>query len=132
MSDVVAVLDSSAILALLFAEEGSAAVEAMVRRPGSAVSAVNLYEVLGKLADHGCPAQVAQALSQLPITVVPFDASLAAKAAALRPRTRSLGLGLGDLACLATALHMNAPAVTADRQWQKLLPDVNVVLIRST
>jgi len=53
-----------------------------------------------------------------------------ALAAALRPRTDALGLGLGDRACLALAQALGVPAMAADRAWANLDVGVDVVLIR--
>ena len=51
MSD--AVLDSSAVLAVILEEPGADSVEALL--PGAKVSAVNLGEVAAKLRDLGMP-----------------------------------------------------------------------------
>lgn len=55
-----AVLDASALLALLRDEPGAERVEAALER-GAQLSAVNLAEVLSKLADLGEDPQEAQA-----------------------------------------------------------------------
>jgi ribonuclease VapC len=51
------------------------------------------------------------------IDVVSFDEGLARRAGALRPATKSLGLSLGDRACLALAQRVGLPVLTADRTW---------------
>ena len=43
----------------------------------------------------------------LNLEVIPFDTELAYNAAALVPRTRKLGLSLGDCACLALGMALN-------------------------
>ncbi len=123
------VFDASAVLALLQDEPG--AVEAEARLPGAAICAVNLSEVVGKLIDVGMPeAEARPMLEALGLTVVPFDADLAWRTAALRPLTRRFGLSLGDRACLATALLLGCPALGADRAWSELGLPVTVGLIR--
>jgi ribonuclease VapC len=118
------VLDASALLALLQDEPGADVVAAML--PGSAMSAVNLSEVVAKLADHGVPPeQMRAALDGLPIEVHAFDREAAYIAGELRGATRSSGLSLGDRACLALAIRLEATAVTSDRAWT-LLSDVPV------
>ena len=64
-------LDASALLALLNNEAGAALVgEAL---PGAAISAVNLSEVVGKLAEAGMPeSAIRDALTELALDVVPF------------------------------------------------------------
>lgn len=124
-----AVLDASALLALLHGEPGSERVAAVI--PGAAVCAVNLCEVVGKLAERGVPeAVVHSALSGLDLDVIPFDEPLAVRAGMLRPQTRALGLSLGDRACLALAEHLALPAITTDAQWSKLDLGIEIVLAR--
>jgi ABC-type thiamine transport system ATPase subunit len=53
-----------------------------------------------------------------------------AVAIAARPSTRPQGLSLGDRVCLATALRLSRPVLTADRLWATLDVDVSVHLIR--
>jgi PIN domain nuclease of toxin-antitoxin system len=41
-----------------------------------------------------------------------------------------LGLSLGDRACLALALELNAPVYTADRAWKNLNLGIRIHVIR--
>jgi PIN domain nuclease of toxin-antitoxin system len=124
------VLDASALLALLNSELGSEiAAEALAG--GAAMSAVNLSEVVAKLAEAGMASQVIHAaLDPLGIDVRPFDAELAYLAGMLRPLTRTAGLSLGDRVCVALAQSLQLPVVTADRQWDSLDLGVVVRLVR--
>ena len=45
-------------------------------------------------------------------------------------QTRALGLSLGDRACLALAVALNAPVYTADRTWKKLKLGTRIHVIR--
>ena len=113
------VLDSSALLALLFFEPGCERVAELV--PRSCMSTVNLAEVLGRLARDGRALDAALGqIERMRIVWVDFDRELAIGAAALLVPTASLGLSLGDRACLALARLRNLPAVTADRAWAQL------------
>jgi PIN domain nuclease of toxin-antitoxin system len=126
MSDA-AVLDSSAVLALLQREPGQHHVAPLVGR--AAWSAVNLCEVAGKLADRGMPeAQVREALDSLHLTVHRFDDDLGYAAAELRRRVPR-AMSVGDRACVALALRLRLPAVTADREWRRLDIDELVVTV---
>ena len=123
-------LDASALLAYLNAEPGSEQVEALVL-DGSPISAVNLSEVIAKLARTGMPeAVVHEVLGLLKLRVVPFDEEIAYRSAFLIQKTRTLGLSLGDRACLALAQKLRLPAFTADRVWNKVDGGVDVRLIR--
>jgi PIN domain nuclease of toxin-antitoxin system len=110
---VIAVLDASAVLALLFREKGAVDVEEVLG--DSIISAVNWSEVVQKLAARGIPAP--EALFVLGLRVEPFTLPDAQAAAGLWGRGRSLGLSLADRACLALASRLGAPAWTADQVW---------------
>jgi PIN domain nuclease of toxin-antitoxin system len=108
-----AVLDSSAILCLLYQEPGSRAVAEATANPDQRilVSSVNLCEVVTKLALGGATAkQTAIALEPFLQYVIGFDAEQARVAGELARSTRSLGLSLGDRACLALASTRGATA----------------------
>jgi len=111
-----AVLDASALLAVLYREPGSVVVERYFAQ--AVVSSVNLSEVAARLSDHGVDSQEAlEILSGLGLEVREFDTELALMAGALREVTRPLGLSLGDRACLALGIAEGAPILTTDRAW---------------
>ena len=123
------VLDASALLALLNSEPGADQVGAMLS--SAVVSAVNLSEVTSKLAEAGMPeAAIREALEGLAVEVAPFDREQAYTAGLLRPATMSLGLSLGDRACLSLAQRLGLPAVTTDAAWAKLDMAVEVRVVR--
>lgn len=124
-------LDASAILAALYEEPGVTRVHDALRE-GAAVSAVNAAEVAAHLRTNDWRAgQVADVFDDLSIEIVPFDRETALLSGAYRPRTRHLGLGPGDRACLATARRLRLPALTADRAWARVdLRGVEIVVIR--
>ena len=123
MSD--AVLDSSAVLAVILEEPGAERVEPLL--PGAKVSAVNLGEVTAKLRDLGMPeTTVEKVLDGLQIDVRVHDRDAAVASGFLRPATRGAGLSLGDRACLALAAALGLPAVTADRSWQGVAAAIGV------
>lgn len=125
-----AVLDASALLALIGGEPGADVVAHTI--PGAYVSAVNLAEVVGKLTDAGVPnAVVPEILSSLGLIVRPLDGPQAYEVGWLRSATRARGLSLGDRACLALAAQLGLPALTTDRAWKELALDgVEIRLIR--
>ena len=124
------VLDASAVLAVVFEEAGTETVSDALRA-GAAMSAVNAAEVAARLhADGWVEAEVALVLDELRVEILPFDRECALLSGRYRPTTRSLGLGLGDRACLATAKLQQRPALTADRAWEALDIGVEIICIR--
>lgn len=124
-----AVLDASALLALLDGEPGQEVVAPLV--PGAVLGSVNLAEVVGKLAERGMPeAEIREGLKGLALEVHPADEALAYAICALRPATREHGLSLGDRACQALAATLGLPVYTADRTWSKINLGIEVRLIR--
>ena len=123
------VFDSSALLAIVFQEDGAEAAER--RLSGGIVSAVNAAEVIARLVDFGTSGEDARnALLNFGLEIRPFDTVLAVAAGQLRAATREKGLSLGDRACVALAVREQAGIVTADRAWAELNLDVEVELIR--
>ncbi|MFN0115461.1 MAG: type II toxin-antitoxin system VapC family toxin [Paracoccaceae bacterium] len=123
------VLDTSAVLVVIFGEPGGATVAG--RLASGAIGTVNLAEVATKLAEAGYTDEDLDAtLAGLEALRVPFDERLAAATGRLRRETRHLGLSLGDCACLALAQSLGAPILTADRTWADLDLGVEIEVIR--
>jgi ribonuclease VapC len=124
------VLDASALLALLNQEPG--ADQLTPELLGRAVSgAVNLAEVQSKLVEHGINADDAWEAALSPIReAVDFTPLQAKIAGSLVAKTRSLGLSLGDRACLALGLALDAPVYTTDKSWSRLQLRVRIHVIR--
>ena len=62
--------------------------------------------------------------------MIGLDEDQACTTGALRAHTRTLGLSLGDRACLALGLKLGAPILTADRAWVELDLDLEILQIR--
>jgi ribonuclease VapC len=125
---VSSVLDASAVLALLNGEPGA---EIVASEPEPVISSVNLSEVVAKLAERGgTEPGIRVRLGDLRLDVRDFDSEAAYAAGLLRPLTRAQGLSLGDRACLALAMRLGVPLLTADRVWRDLPFAVDVRVIR--
>lgn len=123
------VLDASAVLAYLNGETGHERVGTAL--DNAVVSTANWAEVLQKItAAGGDSHRIGAALVALGIHVDPLTLEDARTMAALWAITRSAGLSLGDRACLATALRLDIPAVTADKAWKEVDVGVEIELIR--
>lgn len=124
------VLDASALLALLNNEPGADKLTPELLNT-AASSTVNLAEVQAKLVARGIDPDEAWEATVAPIRAsVDFTAEHARLAGTLATQTRSLGLSLGDRACLALALSIKAPVYTADKSWKNLKLGVRIHVIR--
>jgi PIN domain nuclease of toxin-antitoxin system len=129
----VVVLDASALVAYARNEPGAQVVAAWLRSGARVlVSSVNWAETAGKLRDYQMTPMILRlALAAVDAEIVPFAESDADAVAELTPRVRPLGLSLGDRACIALALAVDAPALTAERGWTALvLPGLAIEQIR--
>jgi PIN domain nuclease of toxin-antitoxin system len=125
------VFDSSAVLALLYDEPGGEKVRSDL--PDGLLSAVNAAEVLIVLVRKGAPLEEAlPALQKTELKILDFSLAGAVKTAGLSSQQfRNRGLSPGDRASIATALLLEVPAVTADRNWLGLrIPGLQIELIR--
>ena len=124
------VLDASVLLAIIYQEPGSEklAPELLAR---ATVSTVNLVEAQSKLVLLGWrPEQAWADAVSLASEIFPFTADHAKAAGSMVAKTRTLGLSLGDRACLALALDLKAPVYTADSAWKTLKVGVRIHVIR--
>ena len=124
------VLDASALMAVLTREPGAEMLTPQLMST-AATSTVNLAEVHGKLIDRGFSPDDAWIATNGAIhEAVAFTAEHAKTAGDLISQTRSLGLSLGDRACLALGIALSAPVYTADRAWKNLRLGIRIHLIR--
>jgi len=127
MSDVI--LDASAIIAFIKPEPGHEHVAPVI--VGARVPALILAEVCSWLTRRGVTRDALEAgFSQFALRVEVFDTPRAISTGALILRTRHRGLSLADRACLALAMELNLPVVTADRAWADLDLGIDIRLIR--
>lgn len=123
-------LDASAILSVIIEEPGQEKLPPQLLAD-SVISTVNLAEVQGKLESLGWTSKEAwEDATGLVSEAVPFDRRQARTAGELLLQTRALGLSLGDRACLALAIALDAPVYTAERIWKKLKPGIPIHIIR--
>ena len=124
-----AVIDASALLALLNAEPGADIVAEAI--PRGVISAVNLSEVVAKLCSAGMPEKaIHRALQPLGLEVVPFDEQQSYQAGLLRSATQNKGVSLGDRACLNLAKILGLVTLTADKAWSGLSVGATIKVIR--
>jgi ribonuclease VapC len=127
--DSPAVLDSSAILAVVFNERGGDAVLPFLQ--DGLLSTVNLTEVHTRLLLRGAGTDFAwRRIIDFGCEICFFDDQQARAAAELVAQTRPYGLSLGDRACRALAMQRKAAVYTADAAWKNLGLSIEVNVIR--
>lgn len=126
----VAVLDTSALLAMILGEPGGERVADVLRE--SAMTSVNYAEAATHFSRAGSSEDDIRFVLDIPVQWIDFDRELAFDAAMLLPKTQRAGLSLGDRACLALARRLQVKAITADRIWAKVASEagVEIELIR--
>lgn len=124
------VLDSSALLALVNQEPGSAQLTPALMR-GAIMSSVNAAEVQTKLvASGGDPDKTWHFIVSLVSQIEPFNEEHAKAAGTLVQQTKLHGLSLGDRACLALGAALQLPVYTTDQSWSRTKLGIRIHLIR--
>lgn len=125
------VFDASAPLAVIRDEAGSEVVLQALEGGRAFIATPNVMEVVSILTDRGMSfTEAVDALTELELTIVPFEESTAMLAASIRTATRPLGLGLGDRACLALGMELSLPVLTGDRAWARADVPVQLTFFR--
>jgi ribonuclease VapC len=115
------VLDASAVLAVILAEDGGDYV--LQNMTDAHLSAVNMSEVMAKLIQYGLSAVQARVqIERLELQIHDFNSELAEHTAILREKTKQLGLSLGDRACLALGQTLDLCILTSDRRMSEAMP----------
>jgi len=125
-----AVLDASAILALLQNERGAERLTNEVLDAAIA-STVNLAEVQSKLVSAGLdPDEAWEHAHSVVAAAQPFTSEQAKIAGSLIQHTAKFGLSLGDRSCLALAIALKAEVYTTEQLWKNLKLGVPIHVIR--
>jgi PIN domain nuclease of toxin-antitoxin system len=121
-------------MAYFYQEPGADVVESAILQ-GSFISTINWAEVLSTAMHRGedideliSKIESANELSRL--TILPAIEIDAIQIARLRPATKTLGLSLGDRACLALGLRLDLTVLTADQVWRNLALNIPITIIR--
>ena len=124
------VLDASAVLVLLNREPGADRLTPEILRD-AICSTVNLAEVLTKLISAGGnPVEAWEDTLSCVREAIPFTEEQAQLSGGLVAQTRSLGLSLGDRACLSLGILLKAPIYTAAKSWKNLKLGVPLHVLR--
>ena len=122
------VIDTSAILAIAFAEQGADEAQRLARH--GFMGMANFVEAVTRGQEKGHPPErVVAILSMLQIELVPIDRAAADQALPLW-KWRRRSLALGDRLCIGLARARGLGVLTGERRWKELDLGVNVVLFR--
>jgi ribonuclease VapC len=123
------VVDTSVVMCALLREPGLERAQDLCN--GAFMSSVSVAETIAKCLEKEVPEELALLfLASSEVAVVDFDlehAKLAGRLWGSAPRGK---LSLGDRACIATAIRLDASVATADRIWAGLGLPCAVELIR--
>ena len=127
MGNLVAVLDTSALLAFIKGEPGSKLIEKIIDK--SIMSIINLTETIIVLGRNN-PARLGyyqMAVDELMPHKYETDAKLMFLASEISVKYRERhNLSLGDCYCLALGKHLELPIYTGDNPWQGLEKKIEV------
>lgn len=127
MDNLIAVLDTSALLAYIKGEQGSEAVEKIIDK--SIMSVINLTEAVIVLGRKN-PIKLEyyqMAVNELIIHKYETDTTLMPIASKISVKYREEhNLSLGDCYCLALGKHLGLPVYTGDRPWQGLEQKIGI------
>ena len=128
--DQYVILDASALITLLSEEKGHEVVASIL--PKSIMSSVNVAEVAKFLIEKRglSKEEVSNIIHSLIEKIMPFDTKLALTSSDIISQTKSLGLSLGDRACLALAISNGYTVYSSDKIWSQLELDCKIVVIR--
>lgn len=130
-----AILDASAIVALVRREQGCDTVRKIIEAGVAAATPTGLAEALitcHRRGYDGTRSELASDLKELGLRIEPLTEEDAEEIAYLLERSDALGakggrdaaklgsLSLGDAACLAVAQRLDASAVVSDGTWELL------------
>lgn len=139
MSDSVALLDASALVAVVFQETGHEVVETILDSGRAATTSIALAETLNvaRRREHELDASTLRtvfAMKGLRVEpVIEADSITTAVILAVADRNRATraSISLADAICLAVARRLDLPVVTGDRQLTDLsLENVTIQLFR--
>ena len=125
------VLDASAVIALLKNEPGAKKIEHIL--PEAYISAVNVAEIVAVLTSrlNRPKEEIEYLIKNILGNIVPFTDTQAIICGTLIEQTKSLGLSLGDRACLTLGMDLGATTYTTDQAWKQLkIKNLKIVVIR--
>lgn len=124
------IIDASAVLALINKEDGYKIVEKYINNY-VAISAINFAEVLTVTSRNNINQEmIIPFLYDIFPSIIEFCHKQAKIVSELDCQVKKYGLSFGDKACIALGVYKDLPILTADKVWQKLNLNQEIILIR--
>jgi len=124
------IFDASAAIALFAKEKGREVIKKHLKN--AIISSVNVSEIYKYCIDRQrlTTSECENLMKISAIKIIDFDAKQALIAADIYPKTKKLGLSLGDRACIALAIDKDCPILTCDKIWAKVNLDIKFIMAR--
>ena len=129
MTTQISLIDSSALLAVIYNERGME--KAQEYFENSYMSVVNASECFIVLNKNGMPFDIAQNLLESIISkFIPLEYNDAKIIAEVKNSNKDLGLSLGDSTCIAIGNKLDLQIITADKAWLQVQSKSKIICIR--
>lgn len=129
MTNKASVIDSSALLAIIYDEDGNKEVQKYFDQ--SYMSVINAAECLIVLNRNGMPMDVAKNLLESIINkFIPTEYNDTSLIADIKNSNLDIGLSFADCACISLGDKLGLQIVTADRVWTNAKCKSNIICIR--
>ncbi len=129
MTTQISLIDSSALLAVIYNERGME--KAQEYFENSYMSVVNAAECFIVLNKNGMPFDIAQNLLESIISkFIPLEYNDAKIIAQIKNSNKDIGLSLGDSTCIAIGNKLDLQIITADKAWLQVQSKSKIICIR--
>ncbi len=129
MTTQISLIDSSALLAVIYNERGME--KAQEYFENSYMSVVNAAECFIVLNKNGMPFDIAQNLLESIISkFIPLEYNDAKIIAQIKNTNKDISLSLGDSTCIAIGNKLDLQIITADKAWLQVQSKSKIICIR--
>ena len=129
MTNKASVIDSSALLAVIYNEKGTD--KAQEYFDNSYMSVVNAVECITVLTRNGMPLDVAKNLLESIISkFIPCEYNDVVLITQIKNENKNLGISLGDSVCIALVAKLGLKVITTDKAWTNIKSTAEVICLR--
>jgi PIN domain nuclease of toxin-antitoxin system len=129
MTNKASVIDSSALLAIIYNEEGTD--KAQEYFDNSYMSVVNAVECITVLTRNGMPLDVAKNLLESIISkFIPCEYNDVVLITQIKNENKNVEISLGDGICIALGAKLGLKVITTDKAWINIKSTAEVICLR--